>query len=155
MTDPTNPDIAAERPPYLLATLVALGALTLYVLTLAPTTQYWDASEYITAHTLWGFPPARKSAVVIWRTRGAAPLGTDYARRHQSLRGRDERGLSGSMVSHWRAWLGPSWRPQPGDASSQPRGAVVGATKFTVWNQSVVNEKVYTPACCDRVVLPP
>src|SRR5439155_13169325 len=49
MTDPQTPGVAAERPPYLVAGVVALGALVLYVLTLAPTTQFWDASEYITA----------------------------------------------------------------------------------------------------------
>jgi len=40
-----------ERPPYLIAGLVALGALLLYVTTLAPTTQFWDTSEYIAAAT--------------------------------------------------------------------------------------------------------
>ena len=40
MTDPQTSYVEAERPPYLLAGLVALGALVLYVLTLAPTTQF-------------------------------------------------------------------------------------------------------------------
>src|SRR5690242_12173819 len=38
-----------ERPSYLTAACVFLGTLSLYVLTLAPTTQFWDASEYLTA----------------------------------------------------------------------------------------------------------
>jgi len=43
-------DVAApERPPYLMAAFVALGTLLLYVATLAPTTQFWDTSEYIAA----------------------------------------------------------------------------------------------------------
>src|SRR2546427_10109601 len=49
MTDPQTSYVEAERPPYLLAGLVALGALVLYVLTLAPTTQFGDTSEYIAA----------------------------------------------------------------------------------------------------------
>ena len=45
-----------ERPPYLWGVAAALSAFLLYALTLAPTTAFWDASEYIaTAHTL-GIP---------------------------------------------------------------------------------------------------
>lgn len=32
---------AVEAPPYLMAAGVAIGALVLYILTLAPTTQFW------------------------------------------------------------------------------------------------------------------
>jgi len=35
---------------------VALGALVLYVWTLAPTTQFWDTSEYIAAAYVVGIP---------------------------------------------------------------------------------------------------
>ena len=45
-----------QRPPYLMAAAVALGALVLYVLTLAPTTQFWDTSEYIAAAYTLGIP---------------------------------------------------------------------------------------------------
>src|SRR5256712_10152958 len=83
MTDPQTPDIVGEQPPYLLTTLVALGALTLYVLTLAPTTQYWDASEYITAAHALGIPhpPGNPLFVILAHAWGLLPLGTDYARR--------------------------------------------------------------------------
>src|SRR2546422_1223654 len=43
-----------DRPPYFIAGLVALGALLLYVATLAPTTQFWDSSEYMAAATRSG-----------------------------------------------------------------------------------------------------
>ena len=67
MTDPPTPGVAAERPPYLVAGVVALGALVLYVLTLAPTTQFWDASEYITAAHALGIPhpPANPLFVIL------------------------------------------------------------------------------------------
>ena len=39
----------AVKPPYVMAGCVSLGALILYILTLAPTTQFWDTSEYIAA----------------------------------------------------------------------------------------------------------
>src|SRR3989475_11701187 len=78
-------DVAAEpeRPPYLLASLVALGALVLYVLTLAPTTQFWDTSEYIAAAYVLGIPhpPGNPLFVLIAHTWGLVPLAAGYAMR--------------------------------------------------------------------------
>src|SRR5439155_19470644 len=56
MTEPQTPYVEPERPPYLLAGLVTLSALVLYVATLAPTTQFWDTSEYIAAAHVLGIP---------------------------------------------------------------------------------------------------
>src|SRR5258708_14396452 len=39
-----------------MAAFVALGALALYVATLAPTTQFWDTSEFVTAAYDLGIP---------------------------------------------------------------------------------------------------
>ena len=39
-----------------MAGLVVLGTLILYVITLAPTTQFWDTSEYIAAAYVLGIP---------------------------------------------------------------------------------------------------
>src|SRR5438045_3908973 len=44
------------RPSYRAAGLTALVVLALYVVTLAPTTAMWDASEYITAAYTLGIP---------------------------------------------------------------------------------------------------
>src|SRR5436305_1530841 len=49
-------DETPERPPYVMAACVTLGAFVLYVLTLAPTTQFWDTSEYIAAAYVLGIP---------------------------------------------------------------------------------------------------
>src|SRR5207302_263487 len=59
------------------------GALVLYVLTLAPTTQLWDASEYITAAHALGIPhpPGSPLFVLLAHAWGMLPLGVDYARR--------------------------------------------------------------------------
>src|SRR5438128_6824303 len=46
-----------DRPPYPMAAAVVLGTLLLYVATLAPTTQFWDTSEYIAAAYVLGIPP--------------------------------------------------------------------------------------------------
>src|SRR5256886_6317408 len=76
-----SPDV--ERPPYLWAGLVALGALILYVATLAPTTQFWDTSEYIAAAYVLGIPhpPGNPLFTLIAHTWGLVPLAAAYAER--------------------------------------------------------------------------
>jgi len=146
MTDPQNPDVAAERPPYLLAGLVALGALVLYVLTLAPTTQFWDASEYITAAHALGIPhpPGSPLFVILAHAWGLLPLGVDYARRINLFAATTSAVAAGLWFLIGERWL-RSIVSAPGPRRLvAAAGAVVGATAFTVWNQSVVNEKVYT-----------
>ena len=72
-----------ERPPYAWAALVASGILTLYVLTLAPTTQFWDASEYMAAAHALGIPhpPGNPLFVLLAHVWGLIPLATDYGAR--------------------------------------------------------------------------
>ena len=146
MTDPQNPDVAAERPPYLLAGLVALGALVLYVLTLAPTTQLWDASEYITAAHALGIPhpPGSPLFVILAHAWGMLPLGVDYARRINLFAATTSAVAAGLWFLIGERWLRSIVSVAERRRLVAGAGAVVGATAFTVWNQSVVNEKVYT-----------
>src|SRR5213595_455310 len=146
MTDPQTPDVAAERPPYLLAGLVALGALVLYVLTLAPTTQFWDASEYITAAHALGIPhpPGSPLFVILAHAWGLLPLGVDYARRINLFAAATSAASAGVWFLIAERWLRAIVAPARRRRLVAAAGAVVGATTFTVWNQSVVNEKVYT-----------
>ena len=44
------------RPPYREGALVGLAIFGLYIVTLSPTTAWWDASEYITTGHLLGIP---------------------------------------------------------------------------------------------------
>src|SRR5256886_7298057 len=146
MTDPQTPYVAAERPPYLLASLVALGALVLYVLTLAPTTQFWDTSEYIAAAYVLGIPhpPGNPLFVLIAHTWGLVPLAAGYAMRINLLAAVTSAIAAGCWFLVSERWM------RAGVPARLPRrlaavaGALVAATAFTVWNQSVVNEKVYT-----------
>src|SRR2546428_5012861 len=146
MTDPQTSYVEAERPPYLLAGLVALGALGLYVLTLAPTTQSWDTSESIAAASVLGIPhpPGNHIVVLIAHTRGLLPLAAGYAMRINLLAAVTSAIAAACwfLVSErWmRGWV-PARLPRRLAAVA---GALVAATAFTVWNQSVVNEKVYT-----------
>src|SRR6266704_2092516 len=146
MTDPQTPDVAAARPPYLLAGLVALGALVLYVLTLAPTTQFWDASEYITAAHALGIPhpPGSPLFVILAHAWGLLPLGVDYARRINLFAATTSAVAAGLLFLIGERWLRPIVATAGRRRLVAVAGAVVGATMFTVWNQSVVNEKVYT-----------
>src|SRR5437867_10901565 len=146
MTDPQTPDVAAERPPYLVAGLVALGALVLYVLTLAPTTQFWDASEYITAAHALGIPhpPGNPLFVILAHAWGLLPLGADYARRINLFAAVTSAAAAGFWFLIGERWLRPIVAPTWPRRLAALAGAVVGATSFTVWNQSVANEKVYT-----------
>ncbi|HKW39839.1 MAG TPA: DUF2723 domain-containing protein [Gemmatimonadales bacterium] len=135
-----------ERPPYRTAALVGLGVLLLYVVTLAPTTQFWDASEYITAaHTLGiPHPPGSPLFVLLGHVWGLLPLGADYAWRINLFAA----ATSAAAAAFWfliaerllRAIPLVGWVRR----LTAIAGTIVGATAFTVWNQSVVNEKVYT-----------
>jgi hypothetical protein len=137
---------APEPPPYLMAVLVSLGALVLYVVTLAPTTQFWDTSEYIAAAYVLGIPhpPGNPLFTLIAHTWGLLPLAAGYAMRVNLLAAVTSAVATGCWFlvgERWmRAWVPARW-PRRLAALA---GAICSATAFTVWNQSVVNEKVYT-----------
>src|SRR6058998_1215209 len=147
MTEQTPPlPVLTERPPYFIAGLVALGALLLYVATIAPTTQFWDASEYITAAHALGIPhpPGNPLFVILAHAWGLLPLGDDYARRINLFAAATSAASAGVWFLIAERWLRAIVAPARRRGLVAAAGAVVGATAFTVWNQSVVNEKVYT-----------
>src|SRR5207253_6981325 len=134
------------RPPYGIAALVSLAALVLYVATLAPTTQFWYTSEYIAAAYVLGVPhpPGNPLFVLIAHAWGLLPLAASYAQRINLLAAV----TSALAAGFWflvgeRSLLSivPAVWPRRLAALA---GAICSATAFTVWNQSVVNEKVYT-----------
>ena len=135
-----------ERPPYLWAGLVAAGTLVLYVLTLAPTTQFWDASEYITAAHALGIPhpPGSPFFVILAHVWGLLPIAGDYARRINLLAAASSAVTAGIWLLIAERWLRPVVAPGQWRRVAATAGTLVGCTTFTVWNQSVVNEKVYT-----------
>jgi len=135
-----------ERPPYRLAGLVALGALLLYVATLAPTTQFWDTSEYMAAAHALGIPhpPGNPLFVILGHVWGLVPLGADYARRINLFAAVTSAAAVGFWFLIGDRWLRPIVPLAWSRRLAAIAGALVAATVFTVWNQSVVNEKVYT-----------
>ena len=145
MTSESTP--VREAPPYLVAALVSLGVLALYVITIAPTTQFWDTSEYIAAAKVLGIPhpPGNPLFVLLGNVWGRLPFVEHYALRlnlFAAVSSAVSSGLLFLVAERFLRVMIPDARiPRIAAAIA---GILVGATAFTVWNQSVVNEKVYT-----------
>jgi hypothetical protein len=135
-----------ERPPYLWALGTFVLVLLVYVLTLAPTTAFWDASEYIAAAYVLGIPhpPGNPLFVILAHVFGLLPLAESYAVRINLFAAVTSAGAAAFwflVAERWLRGIVPSRWARYGAAFG---GVLVGATSWTVWNQSVVNEKVYT-----------
>jgi hypothetical protein len=135
-----------ERPPYPLAGLVALGALALYVATLAPTAQFWDTPEYITAAYVLGIPhpPGNPLFVLLAHVWGLVPWAHAYAARINLLSAVASALSAGLWFLVAERWLRPIVPVRGPRRLAALAASLTAATAFTVWNQSVVNEKVYT-----------
>jgi hypothetical protein len=141
-----EPDTA--RPPYGWALGVSIAVFALYAVTLAPTTQFWDTSEYIaTAHILGiPHPPGNPLFVVLGRAWELilAPLGLTVATRinlFSAFMSATAHGLWFLVAHHILRYFSDDRRFRLVGAAA---AVLVSATAFTVWNQSNVNEKVYT-----------
>ena len=140
------PDSTRQSPPYGYAALVAAVVLGIYVATLAPTTAFWDTSEYIAAAKTLGIPhpPGNPLFVLLAHTFGLLPLAASYAVRinlFAAVTSALSAGLWFLVAERWLHSILPDRALRLGAAAA---GVLVGATSWTVWNQSTVNEKVYT-----------
>ncbi len=145
------------RPPYLAAGLAAFGVFLLYAATLAPTTQFWDTSEYIaTAHMLGiPHPPGNPLFVVLARTWDIllSPFGLSVAVRinlFSALMGALAHGCWFLVAHRVMAYFSENRAVRLVGAGA---AVLLSATAFTVWNQSNVNEKVYTVSLCTIALL--
>ena len=136
------------EPIYLWALIVGLGVGLLYTVTLAPTTAYWDTSEYIATGHILGIPHPPGNPLFVLMARAwellLAPFGLSVARRinlFSALMGSVAHGLWFLAVHHILSFFSDDRRFRIVGAIA---AVVVSATAFTVWNQSNVNEKVYT-----------
>ena len=138
---------AGAAPDHLGAACAGLAVFLLYWVTLAPTTGLWDAGEYITVGRVLGVPhpPGNPLFVLIARAWELllSPTGWPTAVRTNVL------SAAASATAHGFLYLimyrvfvpraDGAWR------RVAPACAVLlSASAFTVWNQSNVNEKVYT-----------
>ena len=120
----------------------------LYVLTLAPTTGFWDTSEYITTAQILGLPhpPGNPLFVVVGRVwlLLLGWTGLSAAVRINLLSAT----LSAAASFFWFlaiARIVAHYLKDPREVLIASASALlIGATAFTVWSQSNMNEKVYT-----------
>jgi len=146
----TTSALSAEldyRPSYLAAAITAAAVLVLYLVTLSPSTAMWDTSEYIAAAYVVGLPhpPGNPLFVLIGRVFSILPLGSlSVAVKINALAALTSAVAAGMwfLVAErvCVSWLAERWQRITGGVVA----TIIGATAFTVWNQSVVNEKVYT-----------
>jgi hypothetical protein len=120
----------------------------LYGLTLAPTTAFWDTSEYIATGYILGIPhpPGNPLFVVLARAwiLLLEPFGFSIAVRvnlFSAFMSAAAHGLWFLVIHHVLRFFseGRTFR-----LLGAAVAVLVSATAFTVWNQSNVNEKVYT-----------
>src|SRR5437762_11962518 len=134
------------RPSYRAAAIAAALVFLLYLITLAPSTAMWDTSEYIAAAYTLGLPhpPGNPFFVLLGRFFALLPIAPNVAMRINILAAL----CSALAAGMWFlitervlvGWLPERWQRVVGGSIA----ALIGATAFTVWAQSVVNEKVYT-----------
>jgi hypothetical protein len=108
----------------------------------------WDTSEYIAAAYIMGLPhpPGNPFFVLLGRFFAILPIAPTVAARVNLLAAI----CSAVSAMMWFlitervlvSWFSARWQRIVGGSLA----ALIGATAFTVWSQSVINEKVYTVA---------
>ena len=139
-------DDLENRPPYHWATVTFAIIFAIYALTLSPTTAFWDTSEYIAAAKVLGIPhpPGNPLFTLLAHVWGLFPLFTDYAKRINLFAAF----TSAAGAAFWflvaERWLRRVLPARGPRIASAFAGVFASAMAWTVWNQSTVNEKVYT-----------
>lgn len=144
-----SPNPSSElRPPYGAAAVAGVAVFALYALTLAPTTAFWDTSEYIATAEIMGIPhpPGNPLFVVLARAWSIllAPLGLSVAVKvnlFSALMGATAHAFWFLVVHHILRYFSEDRVFRIAGAAA---AVLVSSTAFTVWSQSNVNEKVYT-----------
>ncbi len=136
------------RPPYLAAALTGLALLALYALTLAPSTAMWDTSEYISTAYILGLPhppgnPLFVSLGRVWIVL-LAPTGLSVAVRMNLFAATTSAASAALWFLVAHRLLTPVLKDRRAALAGAAVAVLVAGTAFTVWNQSNVNEKVYT-----------
>jgi hypothetical protein len=136
------------EPPYRFAALAGACVFALYVLTLSPTTAFWDTSEYIASAHIMGIahPPGNPLFVLLGRAWDLllTPTGLSVAVRINLFSALMSALAHGCWFLVVHRILG-TWSDSARFRLIGAAAAVLcSATAFTVWNQSNVNEKVYT-----------
>jgi transmembrane protein TMEM260 (protein O-mannosyltransferase) len=140
------PDRIEYRPSYIAAIIASALVLTLYLLTLSPSVAMWDTGEYMAAVKVLGLPhpPGNPFFMLLGHAFALLPIPVSYAARLNIMAAL----ASACAAGFWfllteriaARWIAERWQRMVVASLA----TLMGATAFTVWNQSVVNEKVYT-----------
>src|SRR5262249_19206995 len=135
-----------KRPPYLCAVGAAVLVVIIHLQTLAPTTACWDTSEYIAAAKVLGIPhpPGNPLFTILAHSFGLLPLSSSYAVRINLFSAVTSAASAGFWFLVAERWLRGIVSNRWARYGAALGGVLVGATSWSVWNQSTVNEKVYT-----------
>jgi hypothetical protein len=134
------------KPSYIPAAIAAALVFILYLLTLAPSVAMWDTGEYMAATKVLGLPhpPGNPFFLLLGHAFATLPFPVSYGARINIMAALASALSSGfwfliteRIVSRW---ILERWQR----LVVAGLATLIGATAFTVWNQSVVNEKVYT-----------
>ncbi|HET6761925.1 MAG TPA: DUF2723 domain-containing protein, partial [Gemmatimonadaceae bacterium] len=134
------------EPAHIPAAIAAGLVFVLYLLTLAPSVAMWDTGEYMAAVKVLGLPhpPGNPFFMLLGNVFGQLPLPVSYAAKINILAALASAGSAGfwflitdRVIARW---IAERWQR----LVVAGLATLIGATAFTVWNQSVVNEKVYT-----------
>ncbi len=134
------------RPSYIPAAIAAGLVFVLYLITLAPSVAMWDTGEYMAAVKVLGIPhpPGNPFFVILGHAFASLPIPVSYAEKINimaALASAISAGLWFLITERIVArWVPERWER----LVIASLATLIGATAFTVWNQSVVNEKVYT-----------
>jgi transmembrane protein TMEM260 (protein O-mannosyltransferase) len=145
-TTTSLPDRDDYKPSYVAATIAATLVFSLYLLTLSPSVAMWDTGEYMAAVKVLGIPhpPGNPFFMLLAHAFALLPIPVSYAARINIMAALASAGAAGFWFLFTERiavrWIGEGWRR----LVVASLATLMGATAFTVWNQSVVNEKVYT-----------
>src|SRR3979409_2343523 len=134
------------KPSYIPAAIAAALVFILCLLTLAPSVAMWDTGESSAATKALALPhpPGNPFFLLLGHAFATLPLPVSYGARINIMAAL----ASALSAGFWfliterivSRWILERWQR----LVVAGLATLIGATAFTVWNQSVVNEKVYT-----------
>jgi len=140
----TKSEHAEHKPVYIPAAIASALVFGLYLMTLAPSVTMWDAGEYMAATKVLGVPhqPGNPFFMMLGHAFALLPIPVAYGARINILAALASACSAGLwfLVTERISWRWIADRSHRIAIASL--ATLIGATAFTVWNQSVVNEKV-------------